>query len=494
MTETARISKPADGGTVPGGGARSWGAAAALRSPGQLEGVVSDRLPPQSIEAEMSLLGSMMLDREAVGDVLSIIRREDSPWFYRPDHRVLFETLLDLYDANQPIDLVILAEELKRRNLLEQVGGADYIVACAQSVPTSVNAEHYAKIVRDKGLLRDLIRCAGEIAEEAYSDSEASANVLDQAEQKLFSVTERRVSGRVTPLAELIREVDRLVKEGVHHQITGLATGFTELDDLTTGFQPGDMIIVAGRPSMGKTALGLNMAEQMAVTDGRPVAFFSMEMSGQQVAQRLVCSRARIDSQRFRRRMLDSGEREQFAYACAVMADAPLYIDDTPGMTVMELRAKARRLWMKERIEAIFVDYLQLMYTPGVENRQQEIAVISRGLKSLGRELSIPIIAMAQLNRMPEGRTGNQPRMSDLRESGAIEQDADVVLLLHREEYYKRDDPTLKGKAELIVAKQRNGPTAAVDLQFDHQSTRFNPFSAASDPGYPEPYGGESPF
>ncbi len=455
----------------------------------------ADRLPPQSLEAEMSLLGSLMLNREAVGDVIHIVHKTDAHWFYRPDHRLIFETLVDLYDQNQPIDLVILRNELQRRGLLEQVGGAEYLIACAESVPTALHAEHYAKIVRDKGMLRDLIGCVGEIADDAYTDADSATEVFDRAEQKLFSITERRVAGQSVPLSDLIMELDRQINEAEGETVSGLPTGFSELDELTTGFQAGDMIVVAGRPSMGKTALGLNMAEYAAIDEQRPVVFFSMEMSRQQVAQRLLCSRAKIDSHKFRKRMLSEVERRELADICMELQAAPLFIDDTPGMSPMELRAKARRLKMQHDIQAVYVDYLQLMHAPGFESRQQEISAISRSLKALGRELNIPIVALAQLNRQTEGRTGNQPRMSDLRESGAIEQDADAVLLIHREEYYKRDDPTLKGRAELIVAKQRNGPTGVVNLAFDAHSTRFNNFSPLPEPGYAGAYGQDAaPF
>lgn len=461
---------------------------------GEQPDAAAHRLPPQDLEAEMSLLGSMMLSREAVGEVIPIIGPGETRWLYRPDHRILFETLLELYDGNKPIDLVVVRDELRRREALEQVGGVDYIVRCAESVPSALHVEHYARIVRDKGLLRDLIACVSGIADDAHGSVRDAAELLDLAEQKLFNVTERRISGASVRLADLIRQIHEQFNSSDDHQITGLSSGFSELDDLTTGFQPGDMIIVAGRPSMGKTALGLNMAEHAAVEEGRPVAFFSMEMSCQQVAQRLLCSRGRVDSHKFRKRILNEHEKNQIVMTCAELEHAPLFVDDTPGMTAMELRAKARRLRVQKGIEAVFVDYLQLMHCPGAENRQQEIATISRALKALGRELSIPIIALAQLNRMTEGRTGNEPRMSDLRESGAIEQDADVVLLIHREEYYKRDDADLRGKAKLILAKQRNGPTANIDLMFDHQSTRFFNYSPVDEPAYASSYGGETPF
>ncbi len=443
----------------------------------------TDRLPPQNLEAEMSLLGSMMLAREVVGDIIQIITKSDSRWFYRPDHRILFEVLVDLYDTGQPIDIVVLRNELQQRKVLNQVGGTEYLVACAESVPSAANAENYAKIIRDKGVLRDLITCVGAIEDDAYGQAVGSAEILDRAEQQLFAVTEQRISSQSVGLNELVSSLKDELMEGVAG-LNGVPSGFTELDELTTGFQPGDMIVLAARPSMGKTALGLNMCEHIAVDVRKPVVFFSMEMSRQQVAQRILCSRARIDSHKFRKRMLDENEKQKALNVLAELHNAPLYIDDTPGMSPMELRAKARRLRMQKGIEAVFVDYLQLMHEPGSESRQQEISSISRNLKGLGRELGIPIIALAQLNRMAEGRQGNQPRMSDLRESGAIEQDADAVLLIHREEYYNRDDPTLKGKAELIIAKQRNGPTDIVTLSFDHQSTRFNNYSPIPDSGY----------
>jgi replicative DNA helicase len=458
-------------------------------------GGIPGRLPPQSLEAEVSLLGSMMLSRETVGDVIPIIGKDQSDWFYRPDHRILFEVLVELYDRSAPIDLVVVRDELKRRGLLEQVGGVDYIVRCAESVPSAANAVHYARIVRDKGLLRELIACADDISAEAYADAEPAADVLDKAEQKLFDVTEKRVSGSAASLSQLIRELHERFTNDPDNTLTGLPTGFHVLDEMTSGFQPGDFVVVAGRPSMGKTALGLNMAEYIAVVEQRPIVFFSMEMSAQQVAQRLVCSRGGIDSHKFRRRMLNDAEKHTVSMTCEELRNAPLYIDDTPGMTIMELRAKARRLRQQRKIEAVFVDYLQLMRQPGADSRQEEVAAISRGLKALGRDLGIPIVALAQLNRQTEGRQGNQPRMSDLRESGAIEQDADVVLLIHREEYYKKDDSTLRGKAELILDKQRNGPTGRIDLVFDHVCTRFGNAATIDYSSYaPPPEQIDSPF
>ena len=451
------------------------------------------RVPPHDLEAEQNLLGSMMLNRDAIPGVVSIITLAESAWFYRPDHRKLFEAIVDIYDANQPMDLSIIRNELQRRQLLEEVGGVSYLIRLAESVGSWANAEHYAKIVRDKGLLRDVIRVAGEISRDAYAEQESTEDLLDRAEQKLFDVTERRVSGQAIALSVLVRQLSEQMRSRGDQYLSGLATGFHHLDDLTSGFQPGDFIIIAGRPSMGKTAFGLNIAEHMAIDERRPVVFFSMEMSKMQVGHRVLCSRSRIDSHKVRRNMLNDEDERQIADTCHELEQAPLLIDDTPGMSILELRAKARRLTMSHKIQAVFVDYLQLMHCPGLERagRQQEIAMISRGLKSLGRELGIPIISMAQLNRAAEQREGNRPRMSDLRESGAIEQDADVVLLLHREEYYHNPetvDEELKGRADLIVAKQRNGPVDTVKLLFNKRCTRFDNLSPVPEPAHVPPY------
>ena len=447
---------------------------------------IADRLPPQDIEAEMSLLGSMLLHRDAIGDVLPVLHRDESERFYRPDHRKLFETLVDMYDRGDAVDLVTVRNELDRRGLLAQIGGVEYLVQLAESVPTHLHAEHYARLVRDKAMLRDLIGAAGRISEEAYSHHEEAREILDRAEQLLFQVTDQRVSEQATPIRDSLEEIFRQIESRDGQYLTGLPTGFMELDDMLSGLQNGEMIIVAARPSMGKTAFGLNVAHAVAVS-GKPAVFFSMEMSRQSVVQRLLCSYARVDSHKLRRGMLADEDVQRLAGVCDELANTPLYVDDTPGMSVLELRAKARRLKARYGISAIFVDYLQLMHSPGrSESRQQEVSEISRGLKALGRELNIPIVVMAQLNRNPEGRTDNRPRMSDLRESGAIEQDADVIALLHREEYYKREScpEELKNVAEVIVDKQRNGPTGVVKLHFDQRFTRFDNLSYSAEPAY----------
>ena len=443
-----------------------------------------ERIPPHSIEAEMSLLGALLLDRDAITEILPIIGREESRWFYRPNHEQLFRAVVDIYDNNKPVDVITLPEELQQRDLLEQIGGVSYLVTLAESVPSAANAEHYARILREKGMLRELIRCSGEICDAAYATNRPVAEVFDDVEQKFFRVTERRVAHQSEKLTSLLEAVYRRLEARGDKYISGLRSGFTELDDLTSGFQPGDFIIVAGRPSMGKTAFGLTVAEHMAVDDHAPVVFFSMEMSNQQVAQRILCSRGRIDSHRFRKGMLSEQDIHTLGGVCEFLAQAPMYVDDTPGMTVMQLRASVRRHVRKHDVKAVFVDYVQLMSSPGANNRQEELATISRGLKSIGRELNIPIITMAQLNRQAEGREGHRPRMSDLRESGALEQDADVVLLLHREEYYKPQNIEAHGVADVIIAKQRNGPIGDIKLHFDKRLTRFDNLSVVPEPEY----------
>ncbi len=447
--------------------------------------VRAERVPPQDLDAEMALLGSMMMSRDAIAEVIPIIGREESAWFYLPVHQKLFEILLDLYDdPGKAIDLIVVTDELRRRDLYDFVGGQEYMIQLAESFADWANAEHYARIVRDKGMLRDLIRCTGEICDQAYSGIDEARTILDIAERKIFECTEKRVSGQSISIRDLVRRLSEQLELRDEGVCTGVPTGFTQLNEYTGGFQPGDFIVLAGRPSMGKTALGLSMAQHAALDQRVPVAFFSMEMSGAQVAQRLVCSHGHgIDLQRLRRRTLSDEEMRELLHACADFEQAPFYIDDTAGMTIMELRAKARRLKQRFDIQIVYVDYLQLMHTPQAENRQVEISTISRGIKALARELDIPVIAMAQLNRMPEGRSDKRPLMSDLRESGAIEQDADVVLLIHRDEYYKPEDESAKGLAELIIAKQRNGPTGNITLSFNRKFTRFGNYSAE-----PEPY------
>jgi len=346
-------------------------------------------------------------------------------------------------------------------------------------------------------VLRDLITAADEIKNEAYQHREDACEILDRAEQALFQVTDQRITEQAEPIRDQLEEIFQQIEERDGHYITGIPTGYLELDDMLSGLQQGEMIIVAGRPSIGKTALGLNMAERVAIGEKRPVAFFSMEMSKKAVVERLLCARGRVDSHKLRGGMLSAEEKQHLAVVCDELASgADLFVDDTPGMSVLELRAKSRRLCARHRIEVVFVDYLQLMRSPGrAENRQQEVSEISRGLKALARELNIPVVVMAQLNRKSEERSENRPRMSDLRESGALEQDADVILLLHREEYYKKAScpEELKGVAEVIIDKQRNGPTGVVRLHFSQKHTRFDNLAHGSEPAYVPAGGYEAP-
>ncbi|UCD27672.1 MAG: replicative DNA helicase [Planctomycetota bacterium] len=447
----------------------------------------TDRIPPHDIEAEMSLLGSMMLNRDAIGDILPIIHRNESSRFYRPDHRKIFEVLVDMYDRGDPVDLVTVRNELQRLGLLEEVGGVDYIVQLAESVPSHLHAEHYARLVCDKAMLRDLIVATAQMTDYAYSHHESAKEILDAAEHALFKVTDQRIAEQAEPVRAYIEEIFEQLSSREGHYYTGIQTGFLELDELLSGLQNGEMIVIAARPSMGKTALGLNMAENIATTYGKPVAFFSLEMSKQAIAQRLLCSRGKVDSHKLRRGMLKQNEIDSLHTVADELTKMPLFVDDSPGMSVLELRAKSRRLRVQHEIVCIIVDYLQLMHSPGkIESRQQEVAEISRGLKALARELHIPVVVMSQLNRNPEGRTDNRPRMSDLRESGAIEQDADVVLLLHREEYYKGESTPheLRGIAEVILAKQRNGPVGNVQLVFNQKFTRFDNLAIGAEATY----------
>jgi len=448
------------------------------RDPRSAEALFDGRVPPQDLEAEMSLLGSMLLERDCIGQVLQLIPREQAHRFYRPDHRLLYETLVDLYDNNSAIDLIVLEDELRRRGRLEVIGGREYLITLSESVPSAANAEFYAGIVRNKAWQRDLIGVTGEILKDAYDAGMPAADLMDLAEKKLFAVTEQRVTNQAVTIREFLAETFHQIETMTEGGLTGVPSGFQKLNEMLGGFQLGDLVIVAARPSMGKTALALNMFEHAGIDEGRPAVFFSLEMGKLQIAQRMLCSRAHVDMHRLRRGRLSEHDIQSLHAAADVMRDRAVFVDDTPGMSVMELRAKARRLKRLHKIEVIFVDYLQLMFDRARrESRQEEVSAISRGLKALARELEVPVVAMAQLNRQVESRSGNRPRMSDLRESGAIEQDADVVILLHREEYYCADKnnipPEIKGKAELIIEKQRNGPTGIVELIFNPEFTRF---------------------
>jgi replicative DNA helicase len=437
-----------------------------------------DKLPPHSIEAEMCLLASMMLDKEVVGSVVQIVDRDA---FYQADHQILYDILLKLYEQNRPIDAVIVREELAKRQLLEEVGGTAYLAAILSSVPSAAHGAHYAGIVREKGLLRQLIFASNEILRDAYAPHEQADLVLDKAEKRIFEIAEKKVGGSMTPLEDVLVEVFETIENRGQR---GLETGYFDLDDMMNGLQNGEMIIVAARPSMGKTAFAMNVIEHIAADSRMPCAVFSLEMSKQQLAQRMLCSRGQIDAHKLRKGMLQSHEYAHLANVVGELAKAPIWVDDSPGLTPLDLRAKCRRLKMQHDIKCIMIDYMQLMDNPGPESRQQQISEISRGVKAVARELSIPVICLSQLNRQSEGRDGHRPRMSDLRESGSIEQDADVIMLLHREDYYRMSEPDFQPDniAELIIAKQRNGPTGTVKLTFLNKTTRFENLSTQSDP------------
>ncbi len=431
-----------------------------------------ERLPPQNLDAEMAVLGSMLLEEEALATAAEFLEEEA---FYKEAHRRIFAAILSLYKGNVAVDLVTLTNELKRRNVLEEVGGPSYLATLTSVVPTAGNIEHYCQIVKEKAILRNLIRASTHIASECYEETTAADLLLDRAEARIFDIASKKIKRDAVAVKELIKSsietIDTLYQRKGF--ITGLPTGFTELDQMLAGLQPAELIVVAGRPAMGKSSLALSIAEHVALVEKAPVAIFSLEMSKEHLVQRMLCSHARINAHNVRTGMLATSDWPKLTQAAGKLSETPLFIDDTPGLSVLELRAKARRLKSRQGIALAILDYLQLMEERSrSENRQQEIAVISRNLKALARELNIPIIAVSQLSRAPERRETFRPRLSDLRESGSIEQDADVVLLLFREEYYNPSEDN-KGIAEILIGKQRNGPTGTVKLAFLKEYTRF---------------------
>lgn len=431
-----------------------------------------ERLPPQNIEAEQAVLGSMLLEDEAVGRAAELL--EESA-FYKDSHRKIFSALLSLYKANVPVDLVTITDELKKHNLLEEIGGASYLAILTSIVPTAANAEHYCRIVKQKSILRELIRATTHIASESYDESVEPEYLLDRAEALIFDIASKKIKRDAVAMKDIIKSSIEMIDALYQRKgaITGLPTGFIELDQQLAGLQSSDLIVVAGRPAMGKSSLTLCIAEHVALGHKTGVALFSLEMSKENVVQRMLCSYARINAHNVRTGMLSTSDWPNLTKAAGKLSEAPIYIDDSPGISILELRAKARRLKSRHDIGLVIVDYLQLMEESSrAENRQQEISIISRSLKALARELTVPVIAVSQLSRAPERRESFRPRLSDLRESGAIEQDADVVLMLFREDYYNLTDEN-RGIAEIIIAKQRNGPTGTVKLTFLNEYTRF---------------------
>ncbi len=431
-----------------------------------------EKVPPQSRDAEMSVLGAMLFEEGALIRAIEILRPD---YFYDDNHRKIFLSMQSLFEKNQPVDLVTVSEELRKQKELEEIGGVSYLTQLTAMVPTSAHAEHYAHIVKEKAILRDLIQKSTQIVQRCFESEGEVASVLDSAEQMIFDISQHRIEGKFFVMKEIIHDsmetIDKLYQRKEH--VTGLATGFHEFDVKTAGLQPSDLIIVAGRPSMGKSAFVTAICEHAGIVLKKPLAFFSLEMSKEQLVQRMLCSHARVDAQKVRTGYLSHQDWPKLTSAAGKLSEALIFIDDTPGQTVLEIRAKARRLKMQHDIQLVVVDYLQLMQGVGrAESRQQEISEISRSLKALARELRVPVVAVSQLSRAVENRTGNRPQLSDLRESGAIEQDADVVTFLFREEYYNPSDEN-RNKAEAILAKQRNGPTGSIELLFLKEWTRF---------------------
>jgi replicative DNA helicase len=441
------------------------------------------KLPPHSVEAEQSVLGGLLLENHAWDRIADVISHND---FYRHDHRLIYQTITKLLEQGRPADVVTAGEALENLGELNNVGGLPYLVALAQNTPSAANIRRYAEIVRDRGIMRKLVEVGTDIAESAYSPAGRSASdLLDQAESKVFDIAEAGAKGKqgfleIKPLlTQVVERIDELFSRDNQSDVTGIPTGFVDLDSKTAGLQPGDLIIVAGRPSMGKTAFSINMGENIAIDSGLPVAIFSMEMGGAQLVMRMLGSIGRLDQHKIRTGRLQDDDWQKLTYAVGKLNDAPIFIDETPALNSLELRARARRLHRQcGKLGLIIIDYLQLMssVTSG-ENRATEISEISRSLKGLAKELNCPVIALSQLNRSLEQRPNKRPVMSDLRESGAIEQDADVILFIYRDEVYNPDSDD-KGSAEIIIGKQRNGPIGTVRLTFLGEHTRFENYAS----------------
>lgn len=430
------------------------------------------KVPPQNIEAEKSVLGAMLIDDEAIG---LAVENLDEAWFYNEAHRTIYQAIVSLYNDRKNVDLITLTDKLKNEGQLAQVGGVSYVSSIIDFVPTSANIEHYSSIVKEKGILRRLIKNSTQIISECYEAKGSIESVVDNAERLIFEIADLKQTQKSYHIKDLVKEgietIDRLYQR--KESLTGIPTGFIDVDKMTSGLQNSDLIIVAARPSMGKTAFAITMAENFALKYGGGVAIFSLEMSKEQLVQRMLCSQARVDAHKVRSGFLSPADWPLLTKAAAELSNSRIFIDDTPAISVLELRAKARRLKANQDIQMIVLDYIQLMRgTAKIENRQQEISEISRSLKALARELKVPLIALSQLSRLVEQRQDHRPQLSDLRESGAIEQDADVVILLMREEYYNPTEEN-RGVADVILAKQRNGPVGTVKLSFLKEYVRF---------------------
>src|SRR5690348_1855002 len=431
-----------------------------------------ERTPPHDIAAEQCVLGGMLLSKDAISDVLEVIRPHD---YYRPAHQLVHEVILDLYGRGEPADAVTIAAELTKRGDLTRVGGAPYLHTLIASVPTAANAGYYARIVRERAILRRLVEVGTRIVQLGYSGDGDADELLDRAEAEIYGVSDRRVSEDYHPLSEImpgaLDEIEAIGSRG--GALTGVPTGFSDLDALTNGLHPGQMVVIAARPALGKSTLALDLARAATVKHGLPCVIFSLEMGRNEITMRLLSAEARVPLHSMRTGQMSDEDWTRLARRMSEVVEAPLYIDDSPNMSMMEIRAKCRRLKQRHDLKLVIIDYLQLMSSPKrVENRQQEVSEMSRSLKLLAKELDVPVIAVAQLNRGPEQRTDKKPLLSDLRESGSIEQDADVVILLHREDAYEKESPRA-GEADLIVAKHRNGPTATVTVAFQGHYSRF---------------------
>ena len=443
---------------------------------------MQDRVPPQNIEAEQSVLGAMLIEKEAIPKVMEILRDTD---FYREAHRVIFNAMLELYNKNEAVDMITVTEILKRDNKLEDVGGIAYVTSLANAVPTAVNVTYHASIIEEKSILRQLVSVSTQIASMGYEANDDVKNIIDSAESKILEISNRKKTADFTPINEIVLDSFKSIEAlmGNKNGLTGLPTGFEDLDNLTSGLHGSDFIILAARPSMGKTAFALNVVQNVAIraakkVGGAPktVAFFSLEMSKEQLVQRMLCAEANIDSQRLRIGELRDEDWAMLINTADTLSSANIYIDDTAGITAMDMRSRARRLKAEHGLDLIVVDYLQLMQGSGKKNnsgdRQQEVSEISRSLKALARELDVPVIALSQLSRSVEARQVKRPMLSDLRESGSLEQDADIVAFLYREDYYNPETEN-KNITELIIAKHRNGPVDTVNLFFHKQYTKF---------------------
>lgn len=431
------------------------------------------RIPPHSLDAEQSVLGSMLLDKEAVAAASEILQGED---FYSDAHKEIYEAILDIYDHGTPVDLVTLAEALRQRGSLEAVGGGTYISGLSMSVPSTANVRYYIRIVEEKSILRRLIFASNDIIKESYEAAEDLDIIIDHAEKKVFEISQKKNSRAFEPIKTILLETYAKIEELTKNKgkIVGVPTGFHDFDLRTSGLNKSDLILIAARPSMGKTSFAINIAQNAAVRHQIPVAIFSLEMAKDQLAQRMLSSESNIELQKIRTGDLSEQDWIKLVHAATPLSQAPIFIDDTPAVTAMEIRSKARRLKLEHNLGLIVIDYLQLMSGRGrVESRQQEVSEISRSLKALARELQVPVVALSQLSRGPEARQDHRPMLSDLRESGAIEQDADVVVFLYRDEYYNPDSEK-KNIAEAIIAKQRNGPTGTVELVWLGQYTKFS--------------------